>query len=684
MPDTDDKLRFAAPALLCLWSGYLGISVLLEGRPKAFWSTDTSLYFRLLVDPDQMRYTLPVVNQVLEQAPTLFLDIARLMLGAGFDPANLAHGTWLFGVVNVISSLCVTTGCFLITRSLDVGRLPAVFAAVLATSCWVFFEHSRPHELHTVVDAGYVSMLANAGFLLSFGLAATGRYLRAGLVAGVTCWLHAVAGPLACIAVGLLALVDALRCGFRRKDLLRLFQLAALMTVVGSPFLVKAVAYIAAPQGSFDPAAWLTYVWFRSANPMPLRDGLPLILARFLMIAVVAAAAPASGRGRMVLLTGAAFVAACILLQIAFGELLASPGLTALVLHRVTTLLPLLMVAALVYRLSLAAEANPTGPWLVVLAASSMLVWTKLYVLRGLTHWESLGGSRVDTGGDYAAAALVIWLLCVAAVYFGRRDMRGFLVLTVPFVVLLASGLAVALALLSIDVCGQDVGCTIQNFGQNGLFRAALLFAVGVTVVLLFWFFMQLFLGRSEQLRSIFSHGRVLTLAWSVAMVLAVSINIRQYDGFRLAEYRYEDVKRLVVAQTSPQDVVFSTIAIDLIGVRRQYLDWEYEWYSLYAPDALTSLLQRLAVLDMRLDPDDVAECGGGRWLFRYRCFEAFGNIRTGIFEADWRAYAASMANAEPNLRYAVVPEDQVVEGDNVIARAAGIAMVAPEAWSRH
>jgi len=108
------------------------ISRTFQDAISSFYTTDSDVYFRIIKSPILMRFTSPEMFDAMMYAPVVNIDIARFMIGVGFDNRNPIHAANFMQVSLLFQCIFTIAGVYLICRSAGCRRSLALVGVGLA------------------------------------------------------------------------------------------------------------------------------------------------------------------------------------------------------------------------------------------------------------------------------------------------------------------------------------------------------------------------------------------------------------------------------------------------------------------------------------------------------------------------------------------------------------------------
>lgn len=397
---------------------------------------------------------------------------------------------------------------------------------------------------------------------------------------------------------------------------------------------------------------------------MPLRDGLDHVfthLAVFysllVMISYLKVRLPeVAGRLRW----AGCFWLICYLLQIIFSDIFHSQEFTRLVLNRVSPFLFFLLAIVVISHLISFFNQGGYFPAACILLIS--LLADKEFLWVSSLHTYNLGFSAL-------LVALVVHLN--HSPQFSHRWINmGFFNLLFMFL------------LISIIRWLVGVGFSLHTKMITTLLSClSFLIAWQCMKTLIYWIRKQnfpIFLKLNSISRNSIYILLLLGFITKLSLLFNDIINIRNPDAPSFRLYSRSDVVELIKNNTDKKEVIFSTVPIDLNGVRKQYLDWKYEWYALYQPDMIPDIIRRAGLIGINIENDEHAEkiCGDYKWLYRDRCYSNILDANKRILSFPWRSNVGTLVKTEPHLTTILIKTSDIQKDDSIIARTKAFALV--------
>ena len=484
------------------------------------------------------------------------------------------------------------------------------------------------------------------------GLHLQGKRYAAAIAASLLAAYHPTHGFVLLSMLGAHALWEAYT---RRQTIEQLFKLGAVTLAALLPFIWFVLLRLPV-KSDFDHAAWWSYVFNKSSNLTPLQDGLLVVVAIMaaLICGLVALRARACvGDPEISARASTVIIVTMILwlVQILASEVFRSIPLTQLALTRSTPYAVLVLTALLAEQAYHAFmrgsdKGKLTGLLLVLgsmgAALSSKLPW--LGIPTNISPLIELDIFNQDQIVNHASLALIVGALAwwMWQPHLQDKDRQKWTkvliaatVFSVVFFGLRPWSLAVSLILL-------------MNWKPAWL--SALVSKIPVTHALVCVF---LIIG-------------------STFMLLT-----RNPWNFERVE-KVNDVV-MTVKEHVPQDGMVLVLPFRnftgefILPERATFLGWGESQYLFYNPPLAEEVWKRAALLGVEPVENDPS-CAA--WLWKTMCRRQLFSTEAGENNKIWRQNIEEIRKIAPSLSHVLMPEQMICEGDEVIARTSGLALV--------
>jgi hypothetical protein len=655
--------RLVAYFLVCLVIISVACERIYRAPLTGLYHTDFGVYFRKIMNPDLFRWSLPAVWETFERTPTWFEAVAATLLNFGFDPLSPFHQGFAISFSIVVQISLFAAASWHISRALGANRSTAVVGVILALLAPLVSTHGRFYSVNSATSDAYISFLAVGGACLSLSLFVRGRVVAAALIAGFVTNFHAASGPLAVLVMGVATVFDANHQSLRRR-LSRLSLVFGLAGLFAAPAVIR-VLFSDVPWGGsgYDKELFMSYAFHRSANPFPQREGISAVIIQICMMSIpLLFARSIAVQTRYHQVESLRLVALTLmllyLLQIFATEVLGSVFATTLLFHRISTW-------------SFVAGASVLAMALVScirdFRQSPLKFWVLLYLATLLFY--SLGGRLLPAKFFTVEAWSLVVLPVLGSLSFlilGQRTKTA---------ALIVMGVAILISVLLEVFFGAPA-----HEEMLWSYPAVYPLFVGIAVALMIGF-----LRDRLDLRMLLGLVAVSLLFGRSLPPLALAHSEERLKvPFIPLPDKQAHLFDFVVEHSEPNDVLMVLAPLDVVGFRRQFLDWKHEWYTLYSKHDLESLKLRMEAIGMDISSTSPAikKCQFPNWLLRSRCVSTdpfnLAKLEDTFGVVDrWQAMKA----AEPRLNLLVVPNDRripltYIPGAEVVAESEKFQML--------
>jgi hypothetical protein len=165
---------------------------------------------------------------------------------------------------------------------------------------------------------------------------------------------------------------------------------------------------------------------------------------------------------------------------------------------------------------------------------------------------------------------------------------------------------------------------------------------------------------------------------WALVIGVGIALNLKWLLPFvhpsellklaKFGSHPADPVIALLREHTAKNDVVLVAFPVDIIGIRRQFLDWRAEWYLLYSKQGLADLIHRAKALGLDIDRrDSVAfqTCGFWKRLLIERCVQEFPPTMQILYGSKpWVPLIDRLQAIQPSLAYVLERNANQQSGD--------------------
>jgi hypothetical protein len=641
--------RILSAILLGLVALRLFVFHALQSPIDSFWYSDYRLYFALLADPEHFAWTAKPAYNAITMAPSWFLDVARWFVSSGFDATNPSHVAAWMSSSYALGAVTVTLALYHSARAAGARKSFALVAVLVALAAVPITSAGRLFSLYSLFESAYLSLTVNALCVLAMSFYLRGWWIASGLLVGFVCNFHSVTAPMAGLYIGAGLVWEWHRSGRRNFTSLLSFGLSGL--AVGWPFLLKAVQ-LKLPRMDVDAATLQAYSLHRSANPFPLSDGLAKITVQTIGLVAIywiawelkrARKSPEPGLSRA--------LALCVGLgttywfQLVFAEVGWTWVMTGC-FHRLSPMIWVLyfgLVGALLQSLA------DRGKW------EQLTLLVGVLALHGYTAW----GSGIRSIFPRSLALAAITLLGLRGSVPRKRWLQGGAVLGM----LLGAGYVAEAAQALLKGSSRVDSVLRPLYSSSAPSLGAALSALALSALVLG---VIAGLRRFRKLRSRLLPERA---GWALFVLFFLAANAKWISPGLSFEHGWPRPKfkphpddaalEFLRANTRGEDHVFVPFPVDMVGVRRQFLDWRHEWYILYTKEGLSHLMEKARALDMdvgSLDSITMRDCPRWKRLLIERCISEHPHLLQRVYGSHpWLPRLPEILKAEPGVSHVLV-----------------------------
>jgi hypothetical protein len=662
-------ILFVAFTLLVLLPRTISI-----GLP-AFAFTDVGLFYRCLADLSFCKATSEPVFSSVVDSPTMIREILTLLKGFGFDPSRPDMQVFLMSLVVGATASVLALSCWLIARAIHL----TLWASTLFLLLIFFGDHltgnARFIPLDILSKAPFLSLFANAISVLVAALCISNRMFAAAVASGVVVNIHPIYGMFGFLLVLVSSAFDAheekrfpsFACfaAFAKSSVARVGVFCLLAIVPLSKIFGRIGDSFYSGGVNLPIEKMLAYTQFRSANPFVLADGPAVYLVQlsyFLLTYLIYRVwllSRRDDRAVKILFVISICTFGLWLLQILFADVIQIMPIISGVLHRFTPTYQMLlcaMIALLVTSASLSTKYR-----LHILILSLCLIFRPQSLL-------SFEGQQIEKLSYIFAVSLIIlrastnsisWMYFVGSSYL------------VSLIVILTSYASAAMPELS-----------FLNWLKLGMIQ------VFPTVYSALWpklYFLLISIIPSDAFRSplfdFFCHrlrifALIAVMLWSLAELIGRShiqtipeafVRESLFDSGRQEKLALHDEITDFLKRHVPKDALFhlTTYKIDLVGIARQYADWENDWYVLYTKEKAPEVIERLEAvgMDFTFDSPNWNTCGiPKRWIVPKCLVRKAYHSKTLHTTEAWQTRFPKMKQAAPDLKFVVMPTSGLLD----------------------
>ena len=610
------------------------------GEPVSIDVNDTIVFSEILSNPSFPPESISA--QFIQSTKDMGLAVlpGKVMHDAGIPPQSQ------FVILYVIQMAVLSLGLLIFFSAF--GRSPGfIFLAVLIAYLSAFTGFGR----YLAIAAGF--KIVSSGMALAVGFMVLGLHLHgkryaAAIAASMLAAYHPTHGFVLLSMLGVHALWEIYA---RKQTMNELFKLGAVTLTALLPFIWFVLLRLPA-KSDFDHAAWWSYVFNKSSNLTPLQDGLLVVVAIMaaLVCGLVALRARARVGGSEISTRASRVIIVTMiswLVQILASEVFRSIPLTQLALTRSTPYAVLVLTALLAeqayYAFTKGSDKDKLTGLLLILgsmgaALSSKLPW--LGIPTNISPLIELDIFNQDQIVNHASLALIVAALAwwMWQPHLQEKDRQKWTkiliaatVFSVVFFGLRTWSLAVGLILLM-----NWKPAWISKIPASNILIYGLL-VVGTIFMLLTrdpWKF-----DRIEKVNDVVMTVREYVPQDGMVLVLP----FRNFTGeFILPE-------------------------------RATFLGWGESQYLFYNPPLAEEVWKRAALLGVEPVENDPS-CAA--WLWKTMCRRQFFAGEAGENNKIWRKNIKEIRKRAPSLSHVLMPQEMICDGDKVVARTNGLALV--------
>jgi hypothetical protein len=610
------------------------------GEPVSIDVNDTIVFSEILSNPSFPPESISA--QFIQSTKDMGLAVfpGKVMHDAGIPPQSQ------FVILYVIQIAVLSLGLLVFFSAF--GRSPGfIFLAVLIAYLSAFTGYGR----YLAIAAGF--KIVSSGMALAVGFMVLGIHLQgkryvAAIAASLLAAYHPTHGFVLLSMLGTHALWETYT---RRQTINDLFKLGTVTFAALLPFIWFVLLRLPV-KSDFDHAAWWSYVFNKSSNLTPLQDGLLVVVAIMaaLICGLVALRARARVGGSEISARASTVIIVTMILwlvQILASEVFRSIPLTQLALTRSTPYAVLILTALLAehayHAFIKGSDKDKLTGLLLILGSMGAALSSKLPLLGIPTNIEPLIDLDIfyqDQIVNHASLALIVaalawwmWqpLLSEKERQKWTRVLIAATVFSIVFFGLRTWSLAVGLILI------MDR-------------KPAWVSKIPTTHILIYG----------------------LLVMGTIFMLL--TRNPWKFD-------RIEKVNDVVmtVKEHVPQDGMILVLPFRnsmgefILPERATFLGWGESQYLFYDPPLAEEVWKRAALLGVQPTDSDPS-CAA--WLWKTMCRRQLFSAEARENNKIWRQNIEEIRKIAPSLSHVLMPEQMICEGDKVIARTNGLALV--------